>query len=61
MKAISLVHVLAQLAIKFVLFEENERGGLLVDNGYSLMDLAYIPHSSYIEEHNQIIDNFFLA
>ena len=61
-KAVPFVHVLARLAIEFGSFQENERGGLLVDNnGDFLKVLARSSHSSYGEEHNQLVDNVYLG
>ena len=61
LKAVSFVHVLATLAIEFGSFQENERGGLLVDDGDPLQHLASSSHSSYGEEQNRSVGNSFLA
>jgi len=60
-RAVSFVHVLARLAIEFGSFQENERGGLLVDNGDSLNSLVFSSHSSYGEGHNRTVDDVFVA
>ena len=57
----SFVHVLDQLAIEFGSFQENEWGGMLVYNGHPLKGLVYSSNLSYGEEHNEIVDNVFLA
>ena len=60
-KAVSFVHVISQLAIEFGSFQQNDRGGLLVDNGDSLNSLVSSSHSSYGEGHNRTVDNVFVA
>ena len=60
------IHVFARLAIEFGSFEDRFRGGLLVtneDGESSLQNLVQSSHSSYRydEDHNQYIDNIFVA
>ncbi|OEU06238.1 hypothetical protein FRACYDRAFT_266188 [Fragilariopsis cylindrus CCMP1102] len=65
-KAVLFIPILARLAIKFTLFEEDERGGLLCDYGKNGLDNAL--HSLmasdntelHNQEHNESIDTKYL-
>ena len=63
-KAVSFVHLFAKLAIEFTLFEEHERGGLLIadEEGLNVLhDLMYTSDPSFDEERHERIDTSFLA
>ena len=64
-KAVSFVHLFVRLAIKFNSFEENLRGGLLIErergNINILQSLVRSSDASCDEHHQQRVDTIFLA
>ena len=60
-KAVSFIPLFARLAIEFNSFEEQERGGVLIEDGCGqniLQNLVYSSEESYVEEQ---VDTTFLA
>ena len=63
-KAVSFIHLFVQLAMEFNSFEENTRGGLLIEGGDGnnvLQCIACSSDSSYDEEHRRRVDTTCLA
>jgi hypothetical protein len=68
LKAVSFIPLLARLAIEFSVFEENERGGLLItdetdNNVLQLLTTSSHPNAhdlEYFDEHCELVDRKFL-
>jgi hypothetical protein len=67
LKSVPFISLLARLAIEFGLFDEELRGGLLVNDGYEnfvLRDLmhilSYYGTDNRIREHDDSVDNKYL-
>ena len=63
-KAVSFIHLFVRLAIEFNSFQDEERGGLLIENANernTLQCLTCSSHSSYDENHHQLVDTTFLT